>query len=150
MAHTHLPRPRTYEDYIAFTDDLVMGRVFDACSRGEGVRNTPFGRTLTRRGVPTHLGSVPLTETSIGAREVEIRRRVAQKREDLGGGEQIVGVDAGSDLIKGVLPTLRFRDRVTETWRLEAFADRSSILKSHLTPNYSVLHFYDLRERSAA
>jgi HD superfamily phosphohydrolase len=150
MAHAHLLRPRTYEDYIAFTDDLVMGKVFDACSRGEGVRNTPFGRTLTRRGVPMHLGSVPLTETSKDARKAEIQRWVSQKREELGGGDQIVGVDAGSDLIKGALPTLRFRDRVEGTWRLEAFAGRSSILNSHLTPNYSVLHFYDLQERSAA
>jgi hypothetical protein len=148
MDHAHLHRPRTCEDYIAFTDDLVMGKVFDACSRGLGVRDTPFGRTLARRDVPTHLDSVHLSELSRGTRQEEVQRRVAEKRRELGDDEQIVGVDAGSDLVKGALPVLRFRDRRKGTWRLEAFADRSSILNSDLNPHYSVLHFYDLRERN--
>lgn len=150
----HLTRPRLREQYVAFTDDLVMGTVFSKCSDAEGARKTPFGRTLTRRSIPKYVGSALLTEPEEPAR----KREVEQKREALlaelrgpkfawwrmlEGDDDVLAIPASSDLIKGETPYLRFWEKGTDRPKLEAFANRSSILQSkNFSASHHMVHFF--------
>jgi HD superfamily phosphohydrolase len=137
----HLRRPQTHEECVAFTDDQVMGTVFDLCSRAEGARESPFGQTLTRRSVPKHFGSAALqgSDDATIAPEVE-QLRVAKEAEV---GVAVLALQAGSDLIKTEVPSLRTWDKVACKLKLEAFANRSSILQArNFKASHRVVHFF--------
>ena len=149
-----LKRPRLREQYVAFTDDLVMGTVFSMCSEAEGARNTPFGRTLTRRSVPKYVGSALLTAADSAARKDESEQKRHALLADLrgpkldwwkvqDGDDDVLAIPASSDLIKGETPYLRFWEKGASQPKLEAFANRSSILQSkNFNASHHMVHFF--------
>jgi hypothetical protein len=54
-----LKRPRTFIDFVAFTDDLVMSSVLTACLRSEH-EGKAYDRALVHRDLPLYLGRIDL------------------------------------------------------------------------------------------
>jgi HD superfamily phosphohydrolase len=57
--NTHLGQPRGFDDFVLFTDDLVMSSVNTACLRGSATGRA-YDHALVRRVVPTYLGQLTL------------------------------------------------------------------------------------------
>jgi HD superfamily phosphohydrolase len=135
-------QPKLPEQYVAFTDDLVMGTVFSKCSTGGGALDTPFGRTLTRRSVPKRIGTSALKGVDKQARKIEIEKLRAEKENEVGHG--VIAIPASSDLIKGQMPSLRVWEKGASSPTLEAFANGSSILQNkQLSASHHMVHFFE-------
>lgn len=149
--HVHLMRPRSFEEYLAFTDDLVMGKVFQISTQAQVARETVFGRTLTRRFVPKHLGSERLLENAPDARAAEVASKKAQVAAKHHLDEtKILALEAKSELLKrdSQLPLLYLTSKTTGGRVIEPFESRSMIVKGHLEPLYRRVHFFELPQES--
>jgi len=135
-------RPQLPDQYVAFTDDLVMGTVFSKCSSRGGALDTPFGKTLTRRSVPKRLGASVLKGIDKKTRAAELERLRKEKAIELGRG--VIAIPASSDLIKGQMPSLRVWEKGSSKPKLEAFANGSSILQNkQFNASHHMVHFFE-------
>lgn len=96
---THLGRPRRFDDFVLFTDDLVMSAVTRACLL-RGTANRAYEHALVRRLVPAYLGRVRLEgrDTDDAVVSQERHRLAAEFGVSV---EDIREWKARSDLLKG-------------------------------------------------
>jgi HD superfamily phosphohydrolase len=97
---TNLGPPRKFDEFVLYTDDLVMSGVTRACLLGTSA-NRAYDHALVRRVVPSYLGHLPLLGDD--ARDgVAVQQERARLALELGIGEQEIREwKARSDLVKG-------------------------------------------------
>lgn len=123
-----LKQPLDYEDFIVFTDDLVMSAVFSVCNN-PAHRNTTYARALVHRDLPLHLGAEDLKLGEGEQRIAQLRQEKARKiSADPTFERKIISWEARSDLVKaGPLPLIMMVGKTDHVPHYQAFWDRSII-----------------------
>jgi len=109
--NTNLGQPRRFDDFVLFTDDLVMSAVTRACLL-RGAADRAYEHALVRRLVPAYLGQVRLqgTDTDDALVRTERERLAAELGVDVA---DIREWRARSDLLKGGgLPYVLRKNRI--------------------------------------
>lgn len=124
-----LQEPKSFKDYLDFTDDRVMASVRSACIYQAGGDQTTYARALFRRKFPLYLGARPLTGSADDSADLRDHRRELAK-EHLGSTDRFTEIrfsTVKSDLVKGGgLPFVQVRDRATgETFLREPGAEQT-------------------------
>jgi HD superfamily phosphohydrolase len=139
-------RPTSYDDFITFIDDYVIGTLFHVATHTKGTRR--FTKLLVDRRVPRHLDAVRLEATESRAqREATEIERLA-KEHGIDPEEIFTGV-AESKLLKSEPPPLLVSvNRKTGRREFKNFEEVSSVIgKGKMAVNlYRVLHFFTERD----
>ena len=146
--NVYLEKPSTWEDYLSFTDDLVMSTVLSLCVKGgHKMANTPFVKTLARREIPLHLGATRLTSAEDNEVQQAQDKYIAETKGKLTA-KDLIFTKVKSELVKkGPLPTLYRWNKLSKRLEILDLSEGSTILrKDFIVPIFRVLHRFVDRE----
>ena len=124
-----LQEPKSFRDYLDFTDDRVMASVRSACIYQADGDQTTYARALFHRRFPLYLGAKSLTGGSEDSANIRDHRRELASQH-LGSEERYEEIrtsEVTSELIKGGgLPFVHVRDKATGQEVLRAPGDEGT------------------------
>jgi HD superfamily phosphohydrolase len=71
-----LKAPKSFEDFLLFTDDHVMSAVMRACVHTEKLANRAYGRALVHRKLPLYLGCIEVSTEQTGTDEIIEQQKI--------------------------------------------------------------------------
>jgi len=143
----NLDPPRSYNQYLEFTDDFVLSKIFSLCFHEKKQGEKGYARLLARRQVPEHLFELRLPTATSDPESPQ----VLAKRDELAAArkveaDKVLFAPSANDVIKKGLLPLVFLKR-TGAFELEPYASRSSLYpfgegEAAIPPRYAMVHFF--------
>jgi len=147
--------PAKDHEYLEFTDDFVLSKIFSLCFRDKRLGTTNYARLLARREVPEHLGELrlPTVTTNPNASEVVAASHELAKKRGVEPSKVLFAPTANEIVKKGLLPSVIVDGRSGEV-ELVTYQSKSSLFPiadrdapAPLPARYVVWHFFT--DRSA-
>ncbi|HEX6940513.1 MAG TPA: hypothetical protein VF158_13945 [Longimicrobiales bacterium] len=147
---SRIGHPRDFEEFLEFTDDLVMSSVISASLRDKNASRRMYHRALVGRDLPLYLDRIDVTEMDPVARDTAIREKVTEYESRLPAARDQIRIwPASSALIKGGgLPFVIDQDKLLGERRVlphtvpDAYQIPRWIEQGKLPANVAHIHFF--------
>jgi hypothetical protein len=146
--------PTKDHEYLEFTDDFVLSKIFSLCFRDKRLGTTNYARLLARREVPEHLGELRLSAltTDPNASEVVAASHALAKKRGIDPSKVLFAPTANEIVKKGPLPSV-IVDGGSGAVELATYQSKSSLFPitdgdapAPLPARYVVWHFFTDRD----
>jgi HD superfamily phosphohydrolase len=141
--------PRSYPEYLEFSDDFVLSKIFSLCFHEKRLGEKSYARLLARREVPEHLGELRLPTATSDPESPEMmaeRDRLANER-GVDPSKVLFALSDNEIIKKGLLPRVLVENS-SGGFGLESYESRSSLFPSAegaappLPARYATIHFF--------